>query len=45
MRLIGYLLSIVLILTGCATFTNRNEAFLEGKQLIAQGQLDAGLKN
>ena len=44
MRLIGYLLSIVLILTGCATFTNRNEAFLEGKQLIAQGQLDAGLK-
>lgn len=44
MRLIGYLLSIVLILTGCANFTTRNEAFLEGKQLIAQGQLDAGLK-
>ncbi|HMV12118.1 MAG TPA: secretin and TonB N-terminal domain-containing protein [Nitrosomonas sp.] len=44
MRLIGYLLSIVLVLSGCATFTNRNEAFLEGKQLIAQGQLDAGLK-
>lgn len=44
MRLFGYLLSIVLVLTGCATYTTRNEAFLEGKQLIAQGQLDAGLK-
>ncbi len=44
MRLFGYLLSIVLILTGCASFTARNEAFLEGKQLIAQGKLEAGLK-
>lgn len=44
MRLFGYFLSIVLVLTGCATYTTRNEAFLEGKQLISQGQLDAGLK-
>ena len=44
MRLFGYLLSIVLVLTGCASFTARNEAFLEGKQLVAQGKLEAGLK-
>ncbi|WP_430232983.1 FecR domain-containing protein [Nitrosomonas communis] len=38
---------IVLLLTllmSCAQLATRNRAFLEGQQLIAQGQLDAGLK-
>ncbi|SFL60294.1 FecR domain-containing protein [Nitrosomonas communis] len=38
---------IVLLLTllmSCAQLATRNSAFLEGQQLIAQGQLDAGLK-
>ncbi|SDW46850.1 FecR domain-containing protein [Nitrosomonas communis] len=38
---------IVLLLTllmSCAQLATRNRAFLEGQQLVAQGQLDAGLK-
>lgn len=35
---------LLTLLTSCATYTTRNQSFTEGKQLIAQGQLDAGLK-
>lgn len=43
----GRFVFIVLLLTllvGCATYGTRNIAFTEGQQLIAQGKLDAGLK-
>lgn len=35
---------LLTLLTSCATYTTRNQSFTEGQQLIAQGQLDAGLK-
>ncbi|SDY03868.1 FecR domain-containing protein [Nitrosomonas sp. Nm58] len=35
---------LLMLLTSCAPLTTRNRAFTEGQQLIAQGQLDAGLK-
>lgn len=35
---------LILLLASCATYGTRNQAFTEGKQLIAQGKLDAGLK-
>lgn len=34
---------LLTLLLGCAPYATRNPAFLEGKQLLAQGQLEAGL--
>ncbi|MCW5601761.1 FecR domain-containing protein [Nitrosomonas sp.] len=46
MKLVRNVFAILLLalLTSCATYSTRNQAFTEGKQLIARGQLDAGLK-
>ncbi|HRQ05020.1 MAG TPA: secretin and TonB N-terminal domain-containing protein [Nitrosomonas halophila] len=43
---IGKYISMLLmfaLLASCATYTTRNPAFMEGKQLIAEGKLEAGL--
>ncbi|MFO7578695.1 MAG: secretin and TonB N-terminal domain-containing protein [Nitrosomonas halophila] len=43
---IGKYISMLLmfaLLASCATYTTRNPAFIEGKQLIAEGKLEAGL--
>ncbi len=39
-----FIVLLLALLTSCAQLATRNRAFLEGQQLIAQGQLDAGLK-
>lgn len=46
MKSVRFVFSVLLLtlLTSCAQLATRNKAFLEGQQLIAQGQLDAGLK-
>ena len=46
MKLVRFVFIVLLpiIFASCATYTTRNRAFLEGQQMIAQGQLDAGLK-
>lgn len=46
MKSVGFFFIVLLLtlLTSCAQLATRNRAFLEGQQLIAQGQLDAGLK-
>lgn len=46
MKLVRFVFIVLLpiVFASCATYTTRNQAFLEGQQMIAQGQLDAGLK-
>lgn len=39
-----FIVLLLTILTSCVQLATRNRAFIEGQQLIAQGQLDAGLK-
>ncbi|AKH38008.1 MULTISPECIES: FecR domain-containing protein [Nitrosomonas] len=39
-----FIILLLTLLMSCAQLATRNRAFLEGQQLIAQGQLDAGLK-
>ncbi|SDY80449.1 FecR domain-containing protein [Nitrosomonas sp. Nm33] len=39
-----FIVLLLTLLTSCAQLATRNTAFLEGQQLIAQGQLDAGLR-